>query len=225
MTSNPLDQQRRVEIGRERRARTRARIIAAAFSLFGEENGLYTRIEDIADRADITRPTFYNHFSGMSELRDAVTYELTHDFLSAVTHTIDALDDPRDRAAVAIRFYLDRVREVPHWGWSLVNLSANGILFGAETHHQAEVTVRQGLEAGTFDLPNSAVGRDLILGSALAAITTMLREQPDARYPILIVRSILVGLGVPPDEAERVANRPLPQLRAPGPLQPKVDKM
>jgi len=74
-----------MELGKIRRAKTRAKIIAAAFELFGEEEGLYARIEDVSQRAGITRATFYDHFSGMSELRDAVTDEVTHDFLTAVT--------------------------------------------------------------------------------------------------------------------------------------------
>ena len=65
-------QERRLEVGRQRRARTRANIVAAAFDLFGSEEGLFTRIEDIAAKAGVTRATFYNHFSGMAELRAAI---------------------------------------------------------------------------------------------------------------------------------------------------------
>jgi AcrR family transcriptional regulator len=209
------DRQRRIEIGRERRLRTRARIIEAAFSLFGEEDGLYTRIEDIADRAGITRPTFYNHFSGMAELRDAVTYEVTHDFLTAVTRTIADLADPRERASAAIRFYLERARQDLEWGRSIINLSANGILFGAETHQQASLTVQEGMADGKFHVPSASIGRDIVLGISLAAITTIVREDPGEAYPALMVRSILVGLGVASDEADRIVRRPLPLLSSP----------
>lgn len=47
----------------------------------------------------------------MNELRGAVTYEVTHDLLPAVTHTVSLLPDPRERISGAIRFYLHRVRE------------------------------------------------------------------------------------------------------------------
>ena len=87
--------------------RTRANILSAAFDIFGEEQGLFARIEDIATAAGITRATFYNHFSGMGELREALSYEVTHDFLAAVTHTISRLPDARKRAAVAVRFCLN----------------------------------------------------------------------------------------------------------------------
>ncbi len=215
LTKPLADAERRIEIGRERRARTRAKIIAAAFEIFGEENGLYARIEDIAGRAGITRPTFYNHFSGMPELRDAVTYELTHEFLTAVSHTISVLEDPRERASAAIRFYLARVRQDPKWAWSMINLSASGFIFGVETHREAEATVSAGLAAGTLVLPCSAIGRDIILGSSLAAMTTMLRFDPGEDYPIVMVQTILIAMGVPADQAFEISHRPLPPLVSP----------
>lgn len=65
MARNEIDLERRAEIGREKRARTRAKIVSSAFELFGNDEGLYSRIEDIAKAAGVTRATFYYHFSGM----------------------------------------------------------------------------------------------------------------------------------------------------------------
>jgi AcrR family transcriptional regulator len=211
------DKARRLELGRRRRAKTRAKVIAAAFELFGEEDGLHARIEDVSRRAGITRATFYDHFSGMAELRDAVTYEVTHDFLTSVTNTVSRLPDPRERISVAIRFYLHRVREVPGWGRSMINLSANGIIFGAETFRQAEMTVADAMAANQLKIADRASGRDLILGTTIAAISTMLREERGGDYPEQVVTLILVGLGVAPDAAAGIAARPLPEL-APAPL-------
>jgi AcrR family transcriptional regulator len=219
------DLERRAAIGRERRARTRARIIASAFELLGEENGLYARVEDVSARAGITRPTFYDHFTGMAELRDAVTIEVTHDFLIGVSETTLALDDPRERASAAIRFYLERVRRDRRWGWSMINLSANGIIFGAETFRQAEATVQEGIDAGLLPIRDSRLGRDVILGATLAAMSSILREDPGADYPVMVACSILIGLGVGPAEAREIASRPLPALPALPEPPGKVDKV
>jgi len=212
MSKRKIDLERRAEIGRERRARTRAKIIDAAFRIFGDENGLLARIEDIASAAGVTRATFYNHFSGMPELREAISYELTHDFLSAVNNTTRRLADPRERATTAIRFYLERARRDRQWAWSIVNISANGIIFGAETYRQAEQTVIEGVEAGRLRIRSSAVGRDIVLGTCLAAMGTMLRQATDDDYPELMAGHILMGMGVPFDEAKEIANRPMPEL-------------
>jgi len=212
VAANAADQERRQEIGRQRRMRTRARIVAAAFDLFGGENGLFVRVEDIASAAGITRQTFYDHFTGMAELREAVTFEVTHDFLLSVSQAVLTLDDPRERAAAAIRFYLGRTRQDARWGWSMINLSNNGIIFGAETHRQAQRTVQEGIDAGRLGVVNSVVGRDLVLGMALAAMATMLREQPGDDFATQVVEATLTGLGVDAADAAILARRPLPPL-------------
>lgn len=56
------DKARGHELGRQRRVKTRAKIIAAAFELFGKEDGHYARTEDFSQRAGIIRATFYEHF-------------------------------------------------------------------------------------------------------------------------------------------------------------------
>lgn len=217
MADGRSDKARRMELGKVRRAKTRARIIAAAFELFGEEDGLHARIEDVVQRAGITRTTFYDHFSGLGELREAVSYEVTHDFLTAVNETVSQLADARERAAAAIRFYMHRVREVPRWGRSMINLSASGIIFGAETYRQAEQTVAEGMAAGQFLVAESALGRDLVLGTTIAAIATMLRDDKGEGYPEAVAAIILRGLGVGVHEAEAIARRPLPSFAGPLP--------
>lgn len=207
-----IDLKRRAEIGRDRKARTRAAIVSAAFEMFGSEEGLYSRIEDIAEKAGVTRATFYNHFTGMAELREAVTHEVTHDFLAAVTATLISLPDPRLRAATALRFYLHRARTDTRWARSMVNMSANGIIFGVETYRQAEQTVIEGIRAGKLAIPSSELGRDLILGTSLAAIVAMLKKKMPLDYPEQVAGHILMGLGVPHAVARRLAHVPLPPL-------------
>lgn len=215
MSRKQVDPGRRAEIGRERRARTRARIIAAAFEIFGDENGLFARIEDVVEKAGITRATFYNHFSGMVELREALTYEVTHDFLTAVTHTISIMPDARERSAAAVRFYLHRAREDRRWAWSMLNMSASGMIFGAETYRQAGQTVGEGIAEGVFPVSSCAMGRDLLLGTTLAAIGSIVREDMADDYPETVAGYILHALRVPFEEARRIAHQPLPALQAP----------
>ena len=209
-----IDPERRAAIGRERRARTRARIIAAAFDIFGDENGLFARIEDVVDLAGVTRATFYNHFAGMVELREALTREVTHDFLMAVTRTINQLPDPRLRSAVAVRFYLRRARKDPKWGWSMLNMSASGLIFGAETYRQAQRTLEEGIASGHFPIKSASLGRDILLGTALAAMGSLVRETMPEDYPEIVAGHILAALGVPLDEARAIARQPLPPLLA-----------
>lgn len=207
-----IDSERRAQIGRERKARTRARILAVTFDIFGRENGLYARVEEVCETAALTRKTFYNHFSGMEELREALTWEVAHDFLMAVTASLDRMPDAGQRAAAAIRYFLERGRVNPRWAWSIVNLSANGVVFGAETFEQARKTVAEGIASGVFRPGDERTGRDLVLGATLSALFTQLREDTAEDYPAKVALAVLQGLGCSPAAAARFANLPLPPL-------------
>lgn len=196
--------------GNLRRTKTRAKIIAAAFSLFGADEGVLVRIEDIAALAGVTRMTFYNHFASMAALREAVCFELTHDFLTSVTQTLATLDDPRERIATAVRLYLGKAASDSGWARSILNLSSDGIPFGAETFREAEQTIREGIAAGVFQDVESALGRDLVLGTTLAAIAAILRGQTGPEHAERVAAAILRGLGVVPEIARRTAFASLP---------------
>nr|WP_299596065.1 TetR family transcriptional regulator [Sphingomonas bacterium] len=204
--------ERRAEVGRGRRTRTRARIIAAAFDVLGDEQGLHARAEDVAEKASVTRATFYNHFAGMTELREALSVELTHNFLEAVTATISVLPDARDRSALAVRFYLRRAAADRRWAWSMINLSATGLIFGAETFGEAERTLREGVREGVFPHVSVPLGRDLLLGTTLAAMGSIVRGNLSENYPEEVAGAILFALGVAREDADTRARAPLPAL-------------
>lgn len=139
-----IDLDRRAQIGEEKRGRTRRQILAVAFELLGHDNGLATRIEEICVAAGISRGTFYNHFSGIAELFSALSYELSHDFNVAVMDTIARMPTAAERAAAAIRYYLNRAAADPKWGWAMVNISSGGPIFGEDTFVAARQTANRG---------------------------------------------------------------------------------
>jgi len=212
MTKKKTDLDRRAEIGRQRRAKTRSKIIDGAFRVFGQEGGLHAKIDDIVKEAHITRATFYNHFAGMAELLEAASYELTHDLRSAVISAATIISDPRARAATATRMFLHKARIDPSWAWSMINISSNGIIFGAETFKNARLTVQRGIDEGYFDVPDARVGRDLIMGTSLAAFGTMTREEVPVDFPDQVACRVLIGLGLDPELAKELVNRKLPDL-------------
>jgi AcrR family transcriptional regulator len=193
-----------------RRERTRRRVLDAAFTLMGHERGLTVRIEEICAEAGISRGTFYNYFNGLEQVLDALSFDLSHNFNSAVLATMARMEDMAARTDAAMRYYLERARSNPQWGWAMVNISATGPLFGAETFASALATVEEGILRGEFVLEDARVGRDMILGTALAAMVSQLREGADADQPRKAARLILRALGVPGDRVDVVVSRPLP---------------
>lgn len=203
---------RRVQLGEERRAKTRARIIAAAFDLYGTEQGSQLRVEDVARSAGVTRATFYSYFNNLYDLREAVAFELTHEIFARVVKTYKDIEDPAFQVACAIRFYLRKARSDPQWALSVVNISSHGKVFGAETFQRAEDNVQEGLDAGRFKLHNSALGRDIVLGTCLAAMCTIIEQDTPEIYPELVAGHVLMGLGLEFDDAKNLGTTELPPL-------------
>ena len=72
--------ERRAEIGQEKRARTRAQLIAAASALFAKRSWTSVTIDDLVREAGVAKGTFYVHFEDMHALTVAVVGELIHSF-------------------------------------------------------------------------------------------------------------------------------------------------
>jgi AcrR family transcriptional regulator len=198
--------------GDERRARTRALILSAAFDVLGDEQGRLVRIEQVAEAARVARPTFYTYFSSLEELFGTLSYELNREFNVAVLESARSLADAAEEVANAVRYYLRKAREDNRWGWSMVNLSLVGPVFGAEATNAAEDSIRSGMSSGVFKVVDMRIGRDMVLGVALLAMKTMLAEKTPAAYPEQVTRQLLIGLGVPTAKAERLVAKALPKL-------------
>lgn len=189
--------------------------MAAAFAVIGNEHGRFTRIEQVTRAAGVARATFYTYFSSVEDLFVALSEELTGSFNHAVHAHCARGIAPADEAAVAVRSYIRRARVLPAWGWSMVNVSLYGPIFGARTHLAAQATIRHGLEQRAFTCPSESVGLDVLLGTTLASMTTLLLEPVQEDFPEQTAFHVLVALGVPPAQARGIAAMPLPDFAVP----------
>jgi AcrR family transcriptional regulator len=211
-----INLQRRAEIGAERRARTRAAILTAGFEVLGGEHGRAARVEDICAAARIARGTFYYYFPSMEAFFEALSFELTAHFDKAVHGAFELLDGPVECTSAAIRYYLHAVARDEKWGWAFVNSTVGGALFNTAVSKEAANTIKQGMDAGGFDLPSPEVGRDMLLGASLAAMSSILGQGRPADYPETMAKHILMSLGVDPRFAAELVLRPLPPLQTEG---------
>lgn len=207
-----VDLKRRAEIGKDRRARTRNLILAAAFDVFGRPNGFFTSIDIICTTAGISRATFYNHFSSVEEIYSALTEELAHDYLVKVVEANSQMPDVAERMSMALRLYLERCRLDHKWGWGMVNICAGGPLFGAETYAQVKKDLEDGMASKRFNLVSADIGRDIVMGTVLSAMITQLRTVQHSSYPSRVVKRIMIAIGVEEDAADELVKRDLPKI-------------
>ena len=195
-----------------KRERTRRKILEAAFGLIGNEKGLTVRIEEICAAARISRGTFYNYFSSLEQLFEVLAIELSHDLNTALVSTWDETRSHAEGSNAAIQHYLNYARRDPSWAWAMVHLNAFGPSFGAEAWEACHQAIAKGIEAGEFDLPNATVGRDLMTGTVMASVRTMLRDGSERSEPRIVAYHVLRSLGVPDGRARKIADRPLPDI-------------
>ncbi|HET7133107.1 MAG TPA: TetR/AcrR family transcriptional regulator [Gammaproteobacteria bacterium] len=198
-----------------KRERTRKAILEAAFTLIGNEKGLTVRIEEICAAARVSRGTFYNYFTSLEQLFEVLAIELSHDLNRGLVSTMDDTVSHAEGANAAMQHYLNYARRDPAWAWAMVHLSAYGPTFGAEAWDACYRAIANGIEAGEFDVPNATVGRDLMTGTVLATVRTMLRADRDRPEPRVISYHLLRALGVPDARARKVVDSSLPDLIAP----------
>ncbi|HEU4620185.1 MAG TPA: TetR/AcrR family transcriptional regulator [Gammaproteobacteria bacterium] len=199
-----------------KRERTRKKILEAAFALIGNEKGLTVRIEEICAAARISRGTFYNYFTSLEGLFEVLAIELSHDLNRALVASFDAqVRSHAEGANAAIQHYLNYARRDPAWAWAMVHLSAFGPSFGGEAWEACYHSIAQGIEAGEFDVPNATVGRDLMTGTVLATVRTMLRSDGGPSDPRTVAYHLLRALGVSHSRAREIADSPLPDIVVP----------
>ena len=75
-----INLERRAEIGREKRARTKAQLIAAAKALCSTRPWESVTVDEVVNEAGVAKGTFYTHFNDLNELAAAVADELIQSF-------------------------------------------------------------------------------------------------------------------------------------------------
>lgn len=215
MAKLTVDLARRAEIGATRRSRTRVRLLSSARRLFGREGGRATRVEDICEAASIARGTFYNYFPSFEAMQAALFEELSNGFDKAVHQAFEQLDGPAERTSAAIRFYLTHIVEDHEWGWGMVNTGMGVGFFHATVSDRVIETIQEGIDSRDFTIETAEAGRDILLGSGLAAAITLLSGTAPERHIETVAAGVLQALGTPKDKARELVSAQLPMLPDP----------
>ena len=104
-----IDLARRAEIGREKRARTRAQIVEAGATLMAERPFEALTVDAVVDAAGVAKGTFYYHFQSLEELAAAVGEKLGESFDELLAPARLGLRDPIARLSFAFTQFLENV--------------------------------------------------------------------------------------------------------------------
>jgi AcrR family transcriptional regulator len=182
----------RTRVGRERRARTRQRIIEAALGVIADRGPEAPVIEDFIQAAGVARGTFYNHFKTTEELLTATSSWLEDALIENIESVIGQFDDPVRRAATGMRLWLHLSRQDPVFCAFVVRSRFRG----ATVERTLALDLGAGLRSGRLTAPSVELARDLVVGTIREAQARMMDARVPADYPDDVVRLILRALRV-----------------------------
>ena len=201
-----------------KREKTRAKLLEAAKRVMAGKGVEGTAIAEIAAAADVAPGTFYNYFRTREEILDAVAVSLVEEFRAVMTAIQKRIDDPAERIAVAIRLFLERVKDDPLWGWFMARYAPSLPILRDQTRDIIrERIIADGLRRRRFRLPSTRAVGDLIAGTSVTALRSILEGRAPVTIAAEVAELVLRGLGVSLDEAAEIAHRPIPSLRAAAP--------
>ncbi|HEY9622975.1 MAG TPA: helix-turn-helix domain-containing protein [Crinalium sp.] len=200
---------RRASIGMEKRERTRSHLIESAYRVFARKETDAVTIDDIIAEAGVARGTFYNYFQTREDVLRAVAASLSDVMNQKIWAQYAAIADPAERMAIGLRQFLHQAMRDVTWGWVIVRIG----LVAAPLSETIERGLMSDLEAGIrlerFRVDSVQASVDLVLGTSLMAMRTILEGHTEPNYPEQITKLILKSLGVGDVEAEAIAFKAL----------------
>ena len=111
-----INLERRAEIGREKRARTKAQLIAAAKALYSTRPWESVTVDEVVNEAGVAKGTFYTHFNDLNELAAAVADELVKSFDELIQPFRLSLSGSASSDCVRLRRLLSKSRSMTACG-------------------------------------------------------------------------------------------------------------
>ncbi len=198
----------RTKVGMQRRERTRQRILEAALRVFARHGIDAPVIDDFIAEAGISRGTFYNYFSTTEELLQATAGWLSDGYVESIAGEISGLSDPLLRVTAGIRIWLRKACQDLPWAAFVARVDFIRDL-PLETLRS---DLQHGLQSGVFRFPDERVALELIAGTLIMAMHSIVRGHTDEHYTEQTIHMILQGLGVEPTLVIRALASPLPAI-------------
>jgi AcrR family transcriptional regulator len=198
----------RPRVARDRRERTRARILESALAVFAEKGPDAPRIDDFIHAAGIARGTFYNYYRSTDELLEATSHVLEDALIESISIELNRLEDPLDRLATGIRLWLRKAQEDAVWCRFTVRVRRRA----SRVEQELGNDLRNAMRTGLIRTVDAKVARDLVVGTILEAMNRMINDSVAPSYTQHVAHSILLGLGADKRRAKTLA-MPTPRSR------------
>ncbi len=209
----------RVRSARRKRERMSAHLLKSVLAVYpGEDSRTPAVIDDVVRHAEVSRGTFYNHFTSLEQAIERLASQLADELAASYVAVYAQLTDPKLHAVTGFQLYLSRAHLDPHWGTFVGHLNQISRRDGLLMH--IRIDLEAGAAAGVFVIRDMDAALDLIIGAKVEAIRRLVVAGGSRQYIETMASMMLRALGVAPAEADRAAEEGGRLLRqhAPGAL-------
>ena len=162
-----IDLVRRAEIGREKRARTRAQILEAGALLLAERPPEALTVDAVVEAAGVAKGTFYYHFLSISELAAAVGVMLGESFDEMLTPAKLELSDPVARLTFMSTQFLEKAISDQVWARLVVQSSQSPTEFGRGIREHLKGDLADTIAQGRMVVKDVDLAADIVIGILL----------------------------------------------------------
>jgi AcrR family transcriptional regulator len=204
----------RTRNARIKRAKTRARILAAALTLFEERGIDATTIDDVRHAAHLSRGSIYNYFPTFDAMLHAMAQQMIIQLNKEQSANFDALPSPIERICCNIRYSIRRISSDRVGAGILLRVLP---LIGpptAEMQQHALKNITSAADDGLVDVPSLQIALEIGYGLVTALVQRGMTSGITPKEIDAGAQMLLRSFGVADDEARRIANRKLPTLPA-----------
>jgi len=202
-----IDLARRAQIGRDRRAKTRAQLMQAARALYAEKAIDSVTIDDLVSEAGVAKGTFYVHFEHLPDLQVALADELAQELDDLLQPFRLQLADPVERVAAGCAAFIREAVGNPSWG----SLAARGAWALPSVARAARANLREDLRlaaaAGRLGAMTPELGFEIVSGIVIQAMRAAGEGRISSSDAPAAVEAVLRALGVGSAEAHAIVVR------------------
>jgi AcrR family transcriptional regulator len=204
-----VDLARRAEIGREKRARTRAQIVEAGATLLAERPPEALTVDAVVEAAGVAKGTFYYHFQSMEELAAAVGEKLGESFDELLAPARLGLRDPIARISFAFTQFLEKAIADPVWARLVVQSTQAPTEFARGIRDNLKMDLTEAIGQGRVTVHDVELAADIVVGIWLQVTRGTLQRRAAADLSERTLDAMLRALGAssPPRRQKGGAHR------------------
>lgn len=202
-----INLERRAEIGREKRARTKAQLIAAAQALYSTRPWESVTVDEVVNEAGVAKGTFYTHFNDLNELAATVADELIKSFDELIQPSRLSLSDPLLRIAFGCDAFIQKALDDRLWAALAARMARSYPAVGKVAQKRLSEDLREALKQSPQSGLSLQLALEVSIGIAVQVMAAIGEGRLNDGDRIQGVRCILTAIGVGGRDAASICAR------------------